>query len=208
MKILVADDHQVMRKGLIEILRGEYPNAAFGEAANSQEVLEQVWKESWNALILDVSMPGRSGLDILKELKKARPEMAVLVFSMHPEDQFAMRVLKAGADGYLTKESAPTALVGAMKKILSGGKYVSDKQAEQLAVRLEQPEELSPHQQLSDREFEVMRLIASGQTVSQIATQLSLSVKTISTYRSRILEKMRMQTNAELTHYAIKNGLA
>jgi len=152
-------------------------------------------------------MPGRSGLEVLGEIRKSRPRLPVLVLSMHPEDQFAMRVLKSGAAGYMTKESAPEALVGAIKKVLAGGRYVSPALAEQMAAYLGTDVQKAPHERLSDREFLVLRLIASGKTVSQIADQLTLSVKTISTYRARILEKMLMRSNAELTHYAIQNRL-
>ena len=171
-------------------------------------MLEHVWKQEWDVIVLDISMPGRSGLDVLKELKQARPKIHVLMLSMHSEDQFAVRVLRAGASGYMTKDSAPEELVGAIKKILHGGKYVSPSLAEKLAFALVPDTDKPPHESLSDREYEVLRLIAAGKTVSEIADQLSLSVKTISTYRARILEKMNMRTNAELTHYAIQHHLA
>jgi two-component system, NarL family, invasion response regulator UvrY len=207
MKILIADDHAVVRQGLKQILADEYRRATFGEASNAQEAIERVWKDEWDVVILDVTMPGRSGLEALREIRKTRPRLPVLVLSMHPEDQFAMRVLKSGASGYMTKESAPAELVGAVKKVMTGGRYVSPGLAEKMAAHITTDFQLAPHERLSNREFLVLRLIASGKTVSQIADELTLSVKTISTYRTRILEKMVMQSNAELTHYAIQNKL-
>jgi DNA-binding NarL/FixJ family response regulator len=207
MKILIADDHAVVRRGLRQILADEFKRAEFEEVASANEALARTRKENWDVLILDVTMPGRSGLDALKEIKESRPRLPVLVLSMHPEDQFAVRVLKAGASGYMTKESAPDELVGAIKKVLAGGRYVSTALAEKMASYLAIDTPKPPHERLSDREFVVLRLIASGKTASQIAKELSLSVKTVSTYRARILEKMAMASNAELTHYAIKNQL-
>jgi two-component system, NarL family, invasion response regulator UvrY len=197
----------VVRHGLKQILADEYRRATFGEASNAQEVINQVWQHDWDVVVLDVTMPGRSGLEALKEIRKSKPRLPVLVLSMHPEDQFAMRVLKSGASGYMTKESAPAELVGAIKKVMNGGRYVSAALAEKMAAHLGTDLQKAPHERLSDREFLVLRLIASGKTVSQIAEELSLSVKTISTYRARILEKMAMASNAELTHYAIQNKL-
>jgi two-component system invasion response regulator UvrY len=207
MKILIADDHAVVRQGLKQILADEYRRATFGEAANAQEATDRVWNEDWDVVILDVTMPGRSGLEALREIRKSKPRLPILVLSMHPEDQFAMRVLKCGASGYMTKESAPAELVGAVKKVMTGGRYVSPGLAEKMAAHLDTEFHLAPHERLSNREFLVLRLIASGKTVSQIADELTLSVKTISTYRARILEKMVMASNAELTHYAIQNKL-
>ncbi len=196
-----------MRHGLKQILADEYRRAVFGEASNAQEATTRILGEEWDVVVLDVTMPGRSGLEVLREIRKFRPRLPVLVLSMHPEDQFAMRVLKSGASGYMTKESAPAELVGAIKKVLNGGRYVSAALAEKMAGYLATDLQKAPHERLSDREFLVLRLIASGKTVSQIATELALSVKTISTYRARILEKMSMATNAEVTHYAIQNRL-
>lgn len=196
-----------MRRGLKQILADEYQRATFGEAANAQEVIDKVWHEPWDVVVLDVSMPGRSGLEALREIRKSKPRLPVLVLSMHPEDQFAMRVLKAGASGYMTKESAPAELVGAVKKVMNGGRYISTSLAERMAEYLDTDFSRPPHERLSNREFLVLRLIASGKTVSQIAEELALSAKTISTYRARILEKMVMASNAELTHYAIQNKL-
>ena len=208
MRVLIVDDHAVVRRGLQQILSDEYDDVVFGEAANANEALELVGRNSWDVIILDISMPGRSGLDVLKEIKREQPAVPVLVLSIHPEDQFATRVLKAGASGYMTKESAPDDLVIAIDRVRAGRKYVSDSLAELLAEDLEHDGVLEePHKRLSDREFEVMLLIASGKTVSEIADELALSVKTISTYRSRILDKVNMKNNAELTHYAVKHGL-
>lgn len=207
LKILIADDHPIVRQGLKQILSEESDMGAFGEAQNSQQVLELVRKQDWDIVVLDITMPGRGGIDVLKELKHQRPKLPVLILSMHPENQYAVRALKAGAAGYVTKGSAQEELVKAIRKILRGGEYVSPTLAQKLAFNLEAEAEKPLHETLSDREYQVMLMIASGKTVSQIAEELSLSVKTIGTYRARILEKMKMKTNAELTHYAIKNGL-
>lgn len=178
-----------------------------GEAENAQETLDLVSEKKCDVLVLDIEMPGRSGLDVLKELRKHRPKLPVLVLSIHSEKQFAVRILRAGAVGYLTKESAPEELVKAIRTVYRGGKYISASVADELASELDQGTEQAPHATLSNREFEVLLMIASGKTVSQIAEELSFSVKTISTYRARILAKMGMKTNAELTHYAIENKL-
>lgn len=208
MKFLIVDDHAVVRRGLQQILTDEYADASFGEASNATEALEQAARKKWDVIILDISMPGRSGLDVLKEIKKEQPSVPVLVLSIHPEDQFATRVLKAGAAGYMTKESAPADLVTAINRVRAGRKYVSATLAELLADDLEHDSVFEdPHKRLSDREFEVMLMIASGKTVSEIADELALSVKTISTYRARVLDKVNMRSNAELTHYAVKHGL-
>jgi len=207
MKILITDDHAVVRSGLKQILAEEFKRAEFGEAGSAQEAIDRVWKENWDVVVLDITMPGRSGLEVLKEIKKSRPKLPVLVLSMHPEDQFAVRLLKIGASGYMTKESAPNELVGAVKKVIGGGRYVSPALAEKMASYLAIDVQTPPHERLSDREFLVLRQIASGKTPTIIAKDLGLSVKTISTYRMRILEKMSMSNNAELTHYAIQNNL-
>jgi DNA-binding NarL/FixJ family response regulator len=206
-KILIADDHPVVRKGLKEIIEATPGMMVSDEASNGQEALEKIRKSDFNIVLLDISMPGRSGLDILKELKSEKPELSVLILTMHPEEQYAVRALKAGASGYLTKESASDELIAAIRKASKGRKYVSSSLAEKLAWYLEIDDERPLHEVLSDREYEVMRMIASGKTITEIAGKLFLSVKTISTYRSRILEKMRMKSNAELTHYALKNRL-
>jgi DNA-binding NarL/FixJ family response regulator len=207
MKILIADDHAVVRQGLKQILAEEFKHAVFGEASTGQQAIDLAWKESWDVLVLDITLPGQSGLEVLKAIKKSRPKMPVLMLSMHPEDQFAVRMLKIGAAGYMTKESAPAALVGAVKKVISGGRYVSPALAEKMAAYLSLDVQTLPHERLSDREFSVLRLIASGKTVTAIAKELSLSAKTVSTYRTRILEKTGMINSAELTHYAIQNQL-
>jgi DNA-binding NarL/FixJ family response regulator len=207
MRILIADDHAVVRQGLKQILAAEFQQAVFGEASNGQQALELSWKQRWDVLVLDITMPGQSGLDVLKSIKKTSPKLPVLVLSMHPEDQFAVRLLKIGAAGYMTKESAPAELVGAVKKVISGGRYISPALAEKMAAFLALDVQTLPHERLSDREFLVLRLIASGKTVTAIAQELSLSVKTVSTYRTRILEKTGMVNSAELTHYAIQNQL-
>jgi len=207
LKILIADDHPIVRKGLRQILSEESDIGEVGEAQNSQEVLELVRKKSWDIVVLDITMPGRGGLDVLKELKELHPKLPILILSMHPEDQYAVRALKAGASGYMTKESAQDELVKAIRKILQGGKYVSPTLAEKLAFNLEVRTEKPLHETLSDREYQVMLMIASGKTVSRIAEELALSAKTIDTYRTRILEKMKMKTNAELMKYAIRNKL-
>lgn len=207
MRILLADDHTVVRHGLKQILAEEFKKAIFGEARNATEALDLVWKENWDIAVLDITMPGRSGLEVLREIKRSKPKLPVLVLSMHPENQFAVRVLKRGAAGYMTKESASAELVGAVRKVLAGGRYVSNSLAEKLATYLANDNQKPPQELLSDREFQVLRLIASGKIVSEIARELSLSVKTISTYRTRILEKMGLRNNAELMHYAMQHQL-
>ena len=207
LKILIADDHAILRKGLREILARELEGAVFGEAKNAQQVFTEAQRQHWDLVILDISMPGRSGLDILKDLKREQPQLPVLVLSMHPETQYGKRVLKAGAAGYLNKESAPEELVQAIHKVLNGGRYVSPSLAEKLAFDLSLESDQFPHERLSDRELEVLRMMASGKTVSQIAETLHLSVTTVSTYRARILEKMNMKTTAELMHYGLSHRL-
>ena len=189
------------------ILADHFKRAVFGEARNAPEALSLMSKERWDVAVLDVTLPGRSGLEVLKEMKRLRPKTPVLILSMHPEDQFAVRMLKSGASGYLTKESAGDELVGAIEKVVHGGRYISSSLAERMASYLDMDVQKAPHERLSDREFLVMRMIASGKSVSQIAQELSLSVKTISTYRARLLEKMDMKNNAELTHYAVDRKL-
>ncbi|HEX9879405.1 MAG TPA: response regulator transcription factor [Candidatus Binatia bacterium] len=206
-RVLIVDDHAIVRRGLRELLSDEFRGAAFGEASNAQQALEQISKKEWDVALLDITLPGRSGLDLLKEVKAARPRLPVLVLSAHPEDQFAVRVLKAGGEGYLTKESAPEELAKAIRKILAGGRYVSPTLAEKLAVSVRKDSTRAPHETLSDREYEIMCCIASGKTVAQIAGGLSLSPKTISTYRVRILEKLGVKNNAEIIRYAIQNSL-
>lgn len=206
-KVLIADDHPVVRRGLKQILAEEPDITVVGEASHAQELLEQMRKQHCDVIVLDITMPGRGGLDALKELRHERPKLPVLILSIHPEDQFGLRVLKAGAAGYMTKESAPDQLVKAIRKVFGGGKYLSPSLAEILAFDIDHDTKKPPHETLSDREYQVMCLLASGKTASDVSRELSLSAKTISTYRTRILEKMKMKTNAELTHYAIKNRL-
>lgn len=206
MRCLIADDHAIVRRGLGEILRDEFDRVHIGEAQNSGEALDLIWKQMWDVVILDISMPGRSGLEVLKTIRKSHPSLPVLVLSIHPEERYAVRVLKAGAAGYITKDQAPVMLARAVRKVCSGRKYISEELAETLAGDLERTS-ADGHQGLSDREYEVMRMIASGKTVSEVADRLSLSVKTISTYRSRVLDKLNMKTNAQLTYYAVKHGL-
>jgi len=206
-KILVADDHAVVREGVKQILSETADMVVAAEASSAQEVLNKVWENNYDLVLLDISMPGRGGLDVLKQLKDEKPGLPVLILSIYPEEQYAVRALRAGASGYLTKESAPDELIAAIRKISQGGKYVSASLAEKLAFDMEIGAEKPPHEMLSDREYQVICMIAKGKTVKEIAGELSLSVKTISTYRSRILDKMRMKGNAELTRYAIKNSL-
>lgn len=204
---MITDDHAVVRQGLKLILADHFRKAVFGEACNAQEALDRVWKEKWDVVILDITMPGRNGLEVLKEIKRSRPKLPVLVLSMHPEDQFAVRMLKTGAAGYLTKESAGEELVGAINKVMTGGRYISPSLAERMASYLDIDIHKAPHERLSDREFLILRMIASGKSVGQIAKELSLGVSTVSTYRARILEKMDLKNNSELTHYAVQKGL-
>lgn len=206
-RILIADDHPIVRRGLKQILSDEPDMAVPGEARDAAEVLDLVQKGAWDIVILDITMPGKNGLDVLKDLRQKYPKLPVLVLSIHPEDQYAVRALKTGAAGYLTKESAPEELVKAIRKILNRGKYVSPSLAERLAFELESDTEKAFHLRLSNREYQVMVMIAAGKRLTEIADEISLSVKTISTYRSRILEKMNFRNNAEITNYAIRNSL-
>ncbi len=206
-KILIADDHAIVREGLKQIVAETADMVVADEATSGHEVLDKAWNNEYDVVVLDISMPGRNGVDILKQLKRRRPHLPVLVLSMHPEEQYAVRVLKAGAAGYLTKESAPGELITAIRRVSTGRKYVSSSLAEKLAFDLEYETEKPFHETLSDREYQVMCMITAGKRVKEIAEELCLSVKTVSTYRSRILEKMKMKHNAELTHYAIKHGL-
>ena len=206
-QILIVDDHAILRRGLKEILEREFRDVSIGGAGTAEEALTQLDSEKWDLVILDITMPGRSGVDVLRNLKALRPKLPVLVLSMHPEDQYGKRVLKAGASGYMIKESAPEELIKAVRKLLSGGRYVSPTLAETLAVDLGRDDGTPAHERLSDREFEVLRKMASGKTVGQIAQELHLSVPTVSTYRARILEKMEMANTAELIRYALIHHL-
>mgnify|MGYP001030124105 CR=1 FL=1 len=205
--ILLVDDHAIFREGLKKIIENTSGMGVTGEANNGQEALDQVWKNKFDLVILDISLPGRSGLEILKEIKKSNPQLPVLILSMHSEDQYARRLLKAGASGYLKKDSAFDELVNAIRTIHDGHKYISPVVANILAEFIEKDADKEPHELLSDREFQVLCMIGTGKTVTEISKELSLSDKTISTYRARILEKMRMRTNADLTFYAISNKL-
>jgi two-component system invasion response regulator UvrY len=206
-KILIADDHAIVREGLKQIVAETSDMVVADEASTGYEVLYKVQDNKYDVLVLDISMPGGDGLNILKQIKHNNPQLPILVLSIHPEEQYAVRVLKAGASGYLTKESAPHELITAIRRVAAGRKYVSPTLAEKMAFDLTHDRVKSPHETLSDREYQVMCLIAAGKRVKEIAEELCLSIKTISTYRSRILEKMDMKNNAELTHYAIKEGL-
>jgi two-component system invasion response regulator UvrY len=206
-RVLIADDFPILRRGLKEILMRELDSVTCGEAGNGEQVLDQIQSHDWDLLILDITMPGRGGLDVLRNLKALRPKLPVLVLSMHPENQYGKRVLKAGASGYMNKECAPEELMKAVGKLLGGGRYVSPALAETLALDLSRDDGRPAHETLSDREFEVLRKIASGKTVGQIAEELHLSVPTVSTYRARILEKMSLSTTAELMRYALSNHL-
>lgn len=207
MRILLADDHSIVRRGLKDILIEEFPEAVIEEAGDGISLLKHMKNGKWDIVISDLSMPGRNGLETLKSLKSEFPNTPVLILSMHPEDLYAIRVLKAGASGYMTKESAPDELIKAIRLILNGRKYITPGVAEKMASNLDINADKQPHELLSDREFDVMKLIASGKTVSEIANDLSLSVNTISTYRARVLEKLNFKTNSELTFYVISNNL-
>ena len=206
-RILIADDHPIVRRGLKEILVRELEGATCGEAGNAQQVLSEVQSHDWDLLILDVTMPGRSGLDVLRDLRKLRPKLPVLVLSMHPVDQLGKRSLRGGASGYMNKESAPEELIGAVRKVLEGSVYVSPLLAQRLALDLRANPERLLHETLSEREFEVLRMLASGKTVTEIAAELHLSLPTVSTHRAHILAKMNMTSTAALISYAVHNRL-
>jgi two-component system invasion response regulator UvrY len=206
-KILIADDHTVVRRGLKQILLEEFPFAFIDEVGDAEELIKKVMKDEWDVIISDLSMPGRSGLESLQQIKQYHPKLPVLILSVHPEEQYAIRVLKAGASGYLNKDLAPEELVKAVNCVLSGKKYITASIAEKLASTLDLDGEKARHEFLSDREFEVLKFLAAGKSVSDIAEQLSLSVTTVSTYRARIMTKMNLKTNADLTLYAIEHKL-
>lgn len=206
-KIIIADDHAVVRTGLKQIIEQDPFLSVVGEASSGFELLEKVQEGDFDVVLLDISMPGKDGLSTLMDLKRIKPNLPVLVFTVYPEDQYAIRLLKAGASGYLNKECEPEELIEAIHKVSVGRKYVSEHLAELLATKLESKDTPPLHELLSDREFQVMCLIASGKAIHEIAKELNISVNTVSTYRNRILEKMKMKNNAELTHYAIRNGL-
>ncbi len=206
-RILIVDDHSIVREGMKQILADIDDMQVAGEAANGADALAKVQKQPFDVVLLDISMPGRSGLDVLKELKNLQPRLPVLMLSMYPEEQYAVRALRSGASGYLTKESAPDELISAIRKVCRGGRYVSASLAESMALTFDRKTDQSPHESLSDREYQIMCMIASGKAVKDIGRELSLSVKTISTYRTRILAKMHMKTNSEITRYALQNSL-
>ena len=206
-RILVADDHQIVRAGLKNLL-SDYPDYTIaGEAASGAEAVKMVRESEWDIVFLDVSMPGMNGVDTLKQIKRVKPDLPVIIFSMHPEDHYAVNLLRAGANGYLSKACEPLQLVTAIRRVLAGRRYISPALGEQLAGDLNGEAKKAPHTELSEREFQVFCKLAAGQVVSEIAAELFLSAKTVSTYRTRILEKMGMKTNANLTYYAIKSGL-
>ncbi len=207
LRVLVADDHPLFRRGVKDILTEGLDGVTVGEAESAQHMLDQANSEAWDAVVMDISMPGRSGAEALKQLKRQHPTLPVLIVSMHPEEQYAVRMFKAGADGYMEKAGAPVELVNAIKKIITGRKYVTPAIAERLAVDADARAPKPTSETLSDREHQVLCLIASGKGVSEIAEELSLSVTTISTYRTRVLEKLGMKNNAELTRYALESGL-
>jgi DNA-binding NarL/FixJ family response regulator len=206
-RILLVDDHAVVRRGVRDILTESLGKVTFGEAAKPSEAIEQLQTSDWDVVVLDISLPGRGGLDALREIKRLRPTVPVLVLSMHAEDHYALRALRAGAAGYVNKDSAAEDLAGAVRKVLAGGTHVSAKLAETLAKSLRIDSSRPAHERLSDRELEVLRALAAGKTVKEIGVDLSLSEKTVSTYRTRLLEKMQMRTNAELIQYALREGL-
>ena len=206
-RILIVDDHEIYRKGVKQILTEMGDNIFVDEANSGEEVIEYIWRNEYDAVLLDISMPGRNGLDVLKDIKSHKPELPVLMLSMYPEEQFAVRALKAKADGYLTKTAKPGELLGAIQKIIKGKKYISPSLAESLACYVEGDTAKDPHERLSDREYEVMCMTSAGKSVKQIALELSLSDKTISTYRARILNKMNMNNFVQLIQYTIENQL-
>jgi len=206
-RVLVADDHAVVRRGVVQILAESPHIVVAGEASCGSEVLRAVRENDYDIVLLDIAMPGGSGLEVLKQLHSLKPDVQVLILSMYPEKQYAMRALKAGAAGYLTKDSAPDELIDAIDRISQGDKYITRSLAQELASELGGKADKELHEALSDREYQVMRLLAAGKSVSEIAAQLSLSVKTVSTYRTRILEKLGLKTTAEIMHYALERGL-
>ena len=206
-RILIADDHAIVRKGLRQILLDEFPSATIGEVDDVETLIAEVIKSEWDILICDISMPGRSGVEALHQVKEINPRLPVLMMSMYPEDQYALRVIKAGASGYLNKYSIHEELIKAIQTVRIGRKYITPSIAEKLAVALNEDSTKMPHEYLSDREFDVLKMLAGGKSVSDIADQFSLSATTVSTYRARILEKMHMKTNADLTRYALEKKL-
>lgn len=206
-RILIADDHAIVRRGMKQLLLEHYPFATIGEAANVEELINEVMDNQWDVVVCDMNMPGRSGLDALTQIKEISPKLPVLIMSMYPEDQYALRVLKSGASGYLAKETIHDDIVRAIETVMQGKRFITSAVAEKLAEAVNSDIHRELHETLSDREFDVFKLLASGKSVSEIALQLSLSSTTVSTYRSRIMEKMSMKSNAELARYAIEKGL-
>ena len=206
-RILIADDHAIVRKGLTQLIRDEFASAEIAEVGDAEELISKVSDKDWDIVVCDLSMPGRSGLDALRQIKQMYPSLPVLIMSMHDEDQYALRVLKAGASGYLGKDNIHEDIIKAIRTVLLGKKFITPSVAEKLAQALEGDTNQLPHEKLSDREFDVFKLLAGGKAVSDIADQLSLSVTTVSTYRARILEKMNLKSNADLTRYALNNSL-
>ena len=206
-RILIADDHEIIRRGLRQILTDEFPKLQVGDAANARDAVEAVRKQAWDAVLLDINMPGRSGLDVLEELKRLRPAMPVVVLTAFPEEDYAVRAFKLGASGYVSKESASDELLAALRKTLAGGRYVTASLAEKLAASVAGDAPSAPHETLSNRELQVLRLIAQGRTIKEVAAELSLSEKTIGTYRTRLSEKMGLSTNVELARYAFRHKL-
>lgn len=206
-RVLIADDHTVVRRGLRQILLEGFPTAYVEEVPDAEELIKKIIQAEWDVVISDLSMPGRSGLEALQQIKQIQPKLPVLILSIHPEDQYAIRVLKAGAAGYLSKDMAPDELVNAVQRVMLGKKYITPSIAEKLASVLDQDSSKALHEYLSDREFSVLKLLAAGKSVSEIAESLFLSVTTVSTYRTRIMSKMNMKSNADLTLYAVENKL-
>lgn len=207
LKILITDDHAIVRKGLIQLLLEEYPFAAFGEANSAEELVKKIMTDRWDLVICDINMPGRTGIDVIKQLKQITPDTPILIMSMYPEDQYALRAFKAGASGYLSKDSIHRDLFHAIERVLAGKKFITPSIAEKLAESISEDSQKPAHEKLSNREFEVFILLASGKPTTEIAKKLSLSHTTISTYRMRILEKMKMKSNAELIMYVMERKL-
>ena len=207
LRVMLVDDHPIVRRGLRELLAAAFTGSVIHEVGSGRDALELIGTHAWDIVVLDLSLPDGSGLDVLKRVRHVQPRLPVLVLSMHAADQFARRAIAAGASGYLTKDTADTELVTAVSRLLRGGKFFGPEILERVAMGVHPDRDENPHERLSDREYQVLRMIGSGKTVSEIALTLSLSVKTVSTYRARVLEKMDMRTNAELTHYAVRRGL-
>lgn len=206
-RVIVADDHPILRAGLVSVLNASPDIRVVAEAGNGAEVLRATRDVSFDVLLLDVSMPGKSGLDLMRQIRKDNARLPILIVSSHPEDQYALRAIKAGASGYVTKMSAPADLVTAVRTVSNGRKFITPELAELLAAHVERPDTGTPHESLSDREFQTMKMIAAGHSLTDIADVLCISVKTVSVYRSRVLEKMRMKSNVELTRYVVEHGL-